>query len=116
MNFDRFKKYVNRFLLLVFFVFTVSDLIEMHLRVIFKIEIHQDHYFLNKVGKTKQHKEKVGNFKNLKTFGFWFLHAIVSPIKNPVSCKFHFVNGSLNLIRFLFEIPNLTLRAPPSFR
>lgn len=114
MNFDRIKRYVNSFLLIVFFVFTVSDLIEMHLRVIFKIEIHQDHYFSNKIGKTKKQKNNISKLKNQHNFGFLFLHTGIFQIKKLFFCKFHYVNSPLKLAALLSKYKNLTLRAPPA--
>jgi hypothetical protein len=86
----------------------------MHLRVIFKIEIQQDHYFLNKIGKTKKLKNDISKYKNVDNFGLLFLHTNVSQIKKLFFCKFHYVNRPLYLTKFLSEDKSLALRAPPA--
>jgi len=57
----KFKKFLNGFFLFIFFIFSVSDLIEIHLKVIYKIDLYAAH---NPYSKTNSsHKIKVGKSK-----------------------------------------------------
>ena len=57
-------KILNKFLLFVFFIFTVSDLIEMHLKVIYKVDLYA-HFPISKTSysqKVKGGKVKTKDF------------------------------------------------------
>jgi len=110
---NKLRKILNKFLLFVFFIFTVSDLIEMHLKVIYKIDLYA-HFPISKTGcsqKVKGGKVKTKDFHSSPDLSFYLTKS--TRIKT-FACK---INASLKHIILPHESSKLKssgTRAPPS--
>jgi len=110
---NRAKSYLNKFLLLIFFIFVVSDLIEMHLKIICKVDLYLNHNPVNKTGSSHKVKdEKTVKAKN-QHFGSGFL-AFSSGLHFKIYARkvtFAFIYADLVPYKdFLFSV---SPRAPP---
>ncbi len=62
------KKIINNILLFIFIIFSLSDLIEMHIRLIYKVDLSATHFFVVKSGgSTKVKPSKKKNTASLKS-------------------------------------------------